>query len=370
MFSEDYMEPHVKALNQAKISLLSTPETVFFSTVCFSLKHVFNESVRTAATDGKTIEYSPSFFMSLTNEERVFLMLHETLHVAYMHMDRKAGRDHTRWNAACDYVINLMLVKRGFKMPSIGLLDRKYEGMSAEQVYKLLPENPKMDPSLLDLNEPAGNAEQLEQDIQEILVRASIQSKMAGEKPGSIPGDIQVMLEKLLNPKLPWTTILRKYLSGFSRNDYSLKKPNKRFFPQYHLPSLYSLKLMDLTIAVDCSGSVSDHDFTQFVSEVASVFKMLKPKKITLIPFDTQIRKVMPIKSLLELEKCQFTGRGGTDITPVVKWAQENKPQLLLVFSDGEFRFPYQETNTNTLWIIHNNERFTAPYGKVIHYTI
>ena len=365
--------PHQIALNKAKIALMSKPDSAFFTTICFSLKHVWDDTIPTACTNGKQIRFSPQFFMSLTKDEQVFLLLHEAMHCAYLHMDRVETRDRKKWNHAADYVINLQLVERGFKMPSCGLLDRKYAGMSTEEVYKILPSPPEDQPTPGmgdDLEEPGESSEQLQQDIQDILVRASVQSKMSNDKVGTIPGEIQIFLDNLLDPKLPWHRILQKYLQTFAKNDYTFKKPNRRFFPKWHLPSLHSESLMEIAVAVDTSGSVTDEDFKAFISEVHSILRMMKPEKLTLIQFDTSIKSVHPIKSVSELMKVQFSGRGGTDILPVVQWANINKPQLLLVFTDGEFKFYNEQAKSETLWLIHNNPHFKAPWGKVIHYEV
>jgi predicted metal-dependent peptidase len=125
---------------------------------------------------------------------------------------------------------------------------------------------------------------------------------------------------------------------------------------------------MDLVIAVDISGSVSDADFKRFVSEIAGIFKMMKPKKITLIQFDTRIQHTDEIHNLVELSKIKFNGRGGTNIEPVMDWAEKHKPQMLMFFTDGGFRFYRQATKIKTLWLIHDNPKWTAAFGKVIHY--
>ena len=363
---------HHQALSKAKIQLMARPDSAFFTTVCFSLKHMWNENIPTARTNGTWIEFSPKFFMSLTVGQQIFLLLHETMHVAYLHMARfQKGMDQSKANIAMDHVINLQLIERGFEMPPFGYADRQYTGMCWEEVYKLLPDNhpPPMMDDLVPSDDPVTD-EQLEQAVQDILVRASIQSKMSNDKPGTIPGDIQIFLDKLLNPKLPWNKILSKYLHAFAKNDYSFRKPNRRFFPRYHLPSLVGEKLINLAIAVDTSGSVSDEDFKVFVTEVHSILRMMNPEQIQLIQFDTAIKSVTKIRNTNELMACRFTGRGGTAITPVLEWANENKPQLLLVFSDGEFRFYGTDTKVQTLWIIHNDPSFKAPFGRVIHYSI
>lgn len=369
---------HHQALSKAKIALMATPDSAFFTTICFSLRLLWDDRIATAGTDGLKILFNPSWFMKLDTQERVFLMLHETLHVAYCHNQRFVqGMCHDRANIAMDHVINLQLLERGFKMPKGGHADKQFTGMSWEQVYKLLPDNPGK-PQMADLNPGSGagnmspeTAAAMQREVDDILVRAAIQSKMSGDKPGTIPGDIQLHLDGLLDPKLPWNRILQKYLNSFAKNDYSWRKPNRRFFPEHHMPSLHGEKLMDLTIAVDISGSVSEHDFKVFVTEVASIFRMMNPEKITLIQFDTKIHHVDKVGSIKELMGLTFTGRGGTDVTPVMEWAQEKKPQLLMVFSDGEFHMPgTKPRNSEVLWLIHNNPKFEPPFGKTIHYKI
>jgi predicted metal-dependent peptidase len=371
----ELMEQANTALNKAKIALMSRKDSVFFSTLCFSMKHVWSEQVPTAACDGKKIYWNPGFFMGLANaEERVFLMMHETMHAAYLHMDpvRSAGKCADRWNIACDHVINLQLVERGFTMPTgknKGVADSQFAGMNADQVYKLLPEKPGK-PNQEDLLDPGQDMDKTRADMEDILIRAAVQSKAAGDKPGTIPGEIDIFLNKLLNPKLPWYRILQKYLKSFDKHDYTFKRPNRRFFPEHHLPSLHNETLIDLAVFVDASGSVSDADFQQFITEFASILRMMKPKKMTLGIFDTAIKSTHEITSINDLMAVKFTGRGGTDITPVIEWANEHKPQLMLVFTDGGFHFYNNETKIPLIWLIHNNPRFTAPQGKVIHYEI
>lgn len=356
-----------KTYTQAKIGLMSRIDSAFFTTVLFSLKFEWVDEISTAATDGRVILVNPVFFYSLDSEERIFVLVHEAMHVAYMHPARLKDRDPRRWNIACDHYINLSLIERGFKMPKNGLADPKYKGLNPDEIYKLLPEDINQDFEM-DLKEFTGDLGELEKDIEDILVRAAIQSQSNGDKAGTIPGDIQIFLDKLLNPKLPWQKVMQKYMRTFNKSNYTWRKPNRRYQPDHYLPSLTGQRLMDLAIAVDASGSVTDENFKSFISEISGIFRMLKPKKITLVTFDSGIRGVDEIQSFRDLMNVRFTGRGGTRIGPVIEWANENRPQLLLVFSDGEFNFYGQETQSQTLWIIHNNESFGAPFGKVIHY--
>ncbi len=114
-----------------------------------------------AATDGFSIFYNPDFLTQLMRAGDDLtaqgLLVHETLHPALGHFWRKGGRDHERWNCAGDYVINLVVTDLGLKLPTGGLLDEQYRGMSEEEVYNRLPPDlvAKIPVALLDLRDPA-----------------------------------------------------------------------------------------------------------------------------------------------------------------------------------------------------------------------
>lgn len=389
MISPEKQKKCQLALDRAKLHLMQAPDSVFFSTLCFSLKHKFDESIPTACTDGRTIRYNPDFFLDTDVNGQVFLLLHETMHCAYVHMVRikAAGMEKQKANIAADHVINLQLIERGFKPPTKCHANPDYKGMSMEEIYKILPDEPDS-PFMDDLMEPGSGGEdgtgkskqnseaqaklvkQLEADMQDILIRAAVQSKLSNDKPGTIPGDIQIFLDNLLSPKLPWNVILRKFLQSFNKNDYSWTRPNRRFSPKHYLPSLHSESLIDLTIAVDTSASVSDEEFKQFVSEAHHILKVMKPSKMTFIQFDTELKSVEELKDVRDLLQLEFHGRGGTSVHPVMDWAKEHQPKLLVVFTDGYFDVPQEKPPHQTLWVIHNNTSWECPFGKTIHYEL
>lgn len=360
-----------QALIKAKVAILAAPNSAFLADVCFSLVHKFDESIPTACTNGVYVKYSPKFFMELDTQERVFLVLHETLHVAFMHMLRCEDKNKQKYNQAADYVINAFLKKAGFKMPKEGLFDTQYDGMSTEEVYKLLPDVPTASTAWNDLVSDTDTPEDIKERIEainDILIRASVSAKAAGNKPGSIPKELEIYIDKLVEPKLPWHRIINKYFNSLTKNDYSFKKPNKRFLPNY-LPSLYAEGLGHIAIAVDSSGSVSDTDFNSFVSEISYLLNKYKPTNISLITFDTKIKSINEIKNNNELKKVKFVGRGGTDVLDLLNWVNKNKPVLTLVFTDGEFHKHDLVVKSPIVWIIHNNKQFTYK-GKVVHYDL
>ena len=92
--------------------------------------------IPTMATNGKQHFYNPTFIAELSQEELLAVQAHESEHDARRHHTRRGGRDPVKWNIATDYGINIDLVDAGFKLPKDALIDPKYRGMSAEDIYR------------------------------------------------------------------------------------------------------------------------------------------------------------------------------------------------------------------------------------------
>lgn len=369
------------AMCKARVALINKKDATFFATLAMSIHFKWNTEIPVARTNGVEIQYNPEFFMSLSLEERQGLILHEICHIIFDHCGRFHGFEKKRLNQSQDHYINLMITERGFKIPSGGCCDHKFKGMSVKEIYDLLPTDPPEDdfsdicPDMPNDDEGSNHGKSLSQAevqkfVKDAVIRANIASHQAKDETGSIPGEISMALDKMMNPKLPWQVILRKFLSEISKNAYTWKRPNKRFMPNMYLPSLHSEGLSDFAAFTDISGSVTDKAYSHQVHEIANVFKMLKPKKITFGQFDTKIISIDQVKTVHELLNIDFHGRGGTDFTDVLHWVNKNKPKFALILSDGDCHVPNIKPLVPVIWLIYNNPRFTAPYGKVIHYSI
>jgi len=95
----------------------------------------------TTGTDAKKFYYNPEFIDALKPAETQFILAHEALHCALSHFSRRQHRIKHRWDLACDYAINPILIAEGLTPPP-GILNMKaYEGMSAEEIYPLIADN-------------------------------------------------------------------------------------------------------------------------------------------------------------------------------------------------------------------------------------
>lgn len=99
----------------------------------------------TTGTDARKFYYNPEFIAALKPAETQFILAHEALHCALAHFSRRQHRIKHRWDLACDYAINPILVEEGLTPPAGSLLMREYEGMTAEEIYPCIDDNDMSD---------------------------------------------------------------------------------------------------------------------------------------------------------------------------------------------------------------------------------
>ena len=354
-----------KELEKAKIDLMFNREFVFLSSVLLALKCIEDPTIKTACTDGRTIRFNPTFFLALSPDERIGLICHEVWHVALKHNLRSGKRNPEKWNHACDYVVNLICLDAGLKLPANGLVNTSFSGMSTEQVYDQLPDDLQEPDWGYDLVEPsADDATALESHIDMTLMRAMTAATIA-KAAGSIPGQVQDVIASILKPKVYWGNVLNKYFSERAKDDFTWTKRNRRFSHVY-LPSAYSEQLGLVRFFVDISCSVSDTQFNQYISEIVHVKETYNPKMIEVIEFDTCIKEVRKLHEGKSARTLKFTGRGGTDIEPVFDYINDNpKAEVNIIITDGEFSMP-EEPDAEIIWVIDDNDYFESKH-KIIH---
>src|ERR1700674_2677540 len=123
-------------IQKARTSLIL--DHPFFGSLLFRLKGRECRSIQTMATDGVSLFYNPEFVETLNAATLAGTLAHEVMHPALHHHVRRSGRDPKRWNIACDYAINPLLVDAGLSLPEGVLLDDRFRAMSAEQIYNLI----------------------------------------------------------------------------------------------------------------------------------------------------------------------------------------------------------------------------------------
>lgn len=382
----------------------------------------------TAFTDGRKIVWNPVFLLGLTREELCVVFCHEIMHPALQHIGRLAGRDHTLWNIACDYAINLLIfdfVENAKKtMKSFGhnwevhpslLLNEKYRGMSAEQIYgKLIEENDKEPKKIITFDDESecGGGKQGEEcgvdtpKMIEDLVRGVTQM-IRGENTtpqdekelakqwreyftqaiqvaktmGSTPSGMEILLNELYKPVVDWRTIVMQYVSVASKNDYTWNRPNTRLIGQgIYSPSLYSRSVGDIVCILDDSGSMYN-EIPHCVSEIVGIFHTCYTSILHFVCCDTEAHHVCDWSFGGEEPKIvgsnaeKIIGGGGTSFIEPFKMIRNKgwNPVLVLYFTDLDGTLPTLDLDPMcpVLWICINtyHEQNELPFGKLCEMT-
>ena len=353
-------------LELIKCKLLLDKRVVFLSTLMVQLPVSFTDKCSTACTDGKSILVNEQFWDRLNDSEKCFILLHETFHVALLHFERVKHYDPMKYNMAGDYVINSWIINQGYKMPMGGLYNSDYDGLSTEEIYHILPNDAEMPNDLQDLI--PGLSQEDVQEVQAKVQSSAIMAKMKGAI-GTIPEEVQRHLDNLLKPKVQWNIVLRRFMTDLSKGDYSWRKPRKKLLSHgLYMPSLSNPSLAKVTVAIDTSGSISEEQFQQFISEVDYIIKKFKPKELELIQWDTCIKSIDTITSASDLRSIEFYGFGGTDVSEVLNHFNTSNSVALICITDGEFYYPDIKVKKPILWCVHSNDNFKPNQGKVIYF--
>jgi len=127
-------------------------------------------------SNGKKLYYNEHYIDALSQDQTQFVLAHEALHCALSHFSRRQNRVRHRWELACDFAINPMLINDGMKPPIDVNYLREYDGMTAED------ENDRDD------NDEGGSGEEHEQKEGKQQKQKS-DSKGQGEEEGGARED-------------------------------------------------------------------------------------------------------------------------------------------------------------------------------------
>lgn len=378
------------ALVDARIKLLFSH--AFFGNLSTRMKLVnADDWCSTAATDGINFYYNSRFIKALRKREVEFLVAHEVLHCAYDHMGRRDDRDPQIFNIANDYAVNADLKKHkvGEFITTVPCLyDEKYIGKSSEQIYDDLMKNVtkiNMD-DLIDMlidehmnqnndekdseksGRPNYSKEELERIRQEVK-QSVISAAQASANSGSIPAGIQRLISDITNPTLPWKELIQTNLISNINNDYSWKRPSRRgWHMDAIMPGMTPGDQIDVDIAIDMSGSITQKQASHFLSEIKSIMETFESYKLHVFCFDTEVYNPADFDSdsLQSIHEYKPVGGGGTDFNSIFNYLRNNdrNPKSLIVFTDGmPFGSWGDKDYTEVIWVIHGSRSIVPPWG-------
>ncbi|WP_291425721.1 VWA-like domain-containing protein [Deinococcus sp.] len=349
-------------------------KSAFFATLLLHAEFVPSREVVGAGTDGERVYVHPEMAASLAPEVLDSLLLHEVLHAALSHVERRGPREKKRWNRAADLIVNGMVASAGLPTPPSFQRDEHLERLSAEEVYTAIDaqadSNAGDDASDDLLEGPPSDApsrggkpgKQAARHWQQAMAQARSVEAMSGEH-GHDPLGMHRELQRLAPARLDWRAQLWRFLA---RTPVDFGGFDRRFVGRgLYLEALDDESLRAL-VAVDTSGSVDDDAVRALVGEVQGVLGAYPHVKATLYYADTEAYGPFELRPGDAIPEPQ--GGGGTDFRPIFQLIAEHEPDVLIYLTDGYGDFPEEVPRVATLWVVPpgglEDEGF--PFGDVL----
>lgn len=339
----------------------------------------------------------------LNKDQIIRFFAHETMHLFMDHIRRGKGRHGGRYNVAADIALEHILEsegigkaipntygdmivkqKNGEYKPTItinnpagipftidvGIDYLAFEGMTTEEIYDGLGNFSGFDDGDLEFSAD-GEPDFTDAELKGMIARAANTAKMCGKMPGGAVGKI---IEEILDPKLPWETLLKRFFSARMKKRLNWKTPNRQLLAQglYFGEYVKDTGLDEIVVIEDDSGSISDAERLAYNNELCGIFKTVQPQKIHKIHWDTDLIEEMTLKNLAEAKrKAKIVNGCGTDMCAAVVYARKKYPKakVVVVLTDGYTEWTAVPKPDDVLWVITTNV-VSGSGGKTVHLKI
>ena len=377
----------------------------------------------TCGVDGDgNFYYNPDFVDKLTESEMKGVLCHEVMHLALGHPWRLRNRIQKLFNIANDMVINDIITCNGFELPDGVLLPKDHKidffgktiedlnDKSSEQLYDELYKLADKKGKIIKIGNGSGKgqnpldkykgfdehiyggkgkkkqnkngkgqsqtgngiqqkAKNQEREWKKRLVEAGQMAKQRGD----IPSGMERIIDTVLETRINWKSMLYRYLTNTLPFDWNYNYPSKKSrVVGFYMPSVKK-ECLEVVVSVDTSGSISQKELTEFLTEIVGIAKSFANIHMTLIVCDCKIQDVYEVRNgnINKIMNMKMRGGGGTSHVPVYNWCEKEKPttRLLINFTDGYTEFPRNSILKNkTLWVLTKNaiDKKSIPFGSII----
>jgi predicted metal-dependent peptidase len=173
---------------------------------------------------------------------------------------------------------------------------------------------------------------------------------------------------------MPWRELIQTNLTSAIRTDYSWMRPSRRgWHMDAVMPGMTPGEEIDVVVAIDMSGSISDKQAQAFLGEIGGMMDSFDGYRVHVFCFDTDYYNPQDFTSenLDSIDTYEPQGGGGTDFDVIFDYLKEigNVPKRLIVFTDGYPCGSWGDPDyCDTTWIIHGDPNPNPPFGQFALY--
>ena len=358
---------------------------------------------------------NPEFAEKLKENELIFVLAHELLHLALRTHDRARGSHHLEFNYAHDYIINDILRRElGMEHVPAGGLDMPGASRrSAEEIVLEMRRNAESMPSKTavfggeettvgrvfgprgrgpggvvpdaDAGDVLGSQREKEMfpddvarqtdEVAAVKERSASSLALAravgalkglrGEDPG---GTSQVVTALRGIYRTPWEVILQRWMESVAPGERTFVRPSRRGADRSDvvLPGRRREGWM-LNVILDTSGSMVE-EIPRALGAIADFCEAVAVDQIRLLQCDVAVTSDETL-SPTELAQYQVTGFGGSDLTPAMELlAADPQIRAAAIITDGDIQFPAGPMPYAVLWVLPptRSAGFGPGYGRIV----
>lgn len=394
VITEDFKRDFFKLIELCTFSMMEEGDN-FFALFTIQMEREINLELPTAVGNSASLShfiiyFNPRILLECSIEEMKALIKHEVYHIMYNHKRRadalKGQFSRIAINRAMDvsinqYIRNLPAWCDTLKSVSLTYnIDLKPE-LPMEEYARIIQEGidklkrKKCEKIITTSHDPEHahdiwykSKEAVDLDSIKELTKKVVDSSSKGKIPSEF---IQIIKELRTGSQISWKDYLKKFVGTVS---YGHKKTttrrNRRQPERMDLRGVLSNHVLEIVIAIDISGSMSDEEIDQVMTEVFYIVRNHNTE-ITVVECDNEIRRVYKVKDKKDI-KSKLNTRGSTTFSPVFEYIRRHRMRnhLLIYFTDGvgEEELKITPINRKTLWILTGKgEKLSLknPYGYV-----
>jgi predicted metal-dependent peptidase len=356
---------------------------------------------------------NPEFAEKLNDNELIFVLAHELLHLALRTHDRARGSHHLEFNYAHDYIINDILRKElGMEYVPAGGLDMPGASKrSAEEIVLEMRRNAEIMPSktavfggnettvgrlfgpwgrgpsgaAADAGDVLGSQREKEMFPDDVAEQADEVAAVKDRASGSLalaravgalkglrgddPGGTSEVVTALRGMyRTPWEVVLQRWMESVAPADRTFVRPSRRGADRSDvvLPGRRRQGWM-LTVILDTSGSMIE-EIPRALGAIADFCEAVAVDQIRLLQCDVAVTSDETV-SPTELAQFQVTGFGGSDLTPAMELlAADPQVRAAAIITDGDVQFPADPVPFAVLWVLPptGSAGFAPGYGRIV----
>lgn len=339
-------------------------------------------------------------YTNLMKSQRLFVLIHEMMHIELGHFLRWEGKNIELFNIATDLAINQLIPNNKEISPINGMvtiesvkenfdIDVVPELKDADFYYKFLKN--ELEKQGMNVDESNGGSgiveipeelreifekfreemmngtnnngfEELDWHIQwkenkgnkksnEAIIKEQVKQALRRDA-GTIPGNLRTDLENWVESQVNWAVIFRQYsakvINWNKRTTW--RKVNRR---HELLKGVRREKKWRVAFCVDTSASVTNEELKQAASEIHSMWQ--KGAEVTVFECDTKLQDVYEYEG--RINEISFKGRGGTSLIPPFQKIENDGMDfdLIVYLTDGGGEAPQEKFKIPTIWLLTPN---------------